>query len=436
MAAVRRILGGILLAVLAAGVTYGVLVTQRERSYRDFVDQGDAALARDDSYAAIEAFSVAISLKEDSMAAHLKRGEAYRRRREYESALRDLRRAAAIDPVSPYPLELLGDVHYGMAASEKDHARARYVRAIESYQGAVALDDRSSRIQYKLGLAAYRAGRLPEAVTALRTSLELDPAFAEAHYLLGVCLRATQQHREAVRALDRAVALNEGFIAAHEELADAYGRLGRWDDRLGHLKALAALDPGPARERALGLGYARAGHLQRALTQLGQARQKYPDDPETFLALGRLWLERAADGDDVELDKALRALAAAIGPTSSSEACTLYGRALLLSGDIVRAEQMFRQAITRFPVEPEAFLYLSDLSMRIGRRAAAHEAIVDYASLVRSENLGVTHLLRLAAAQLAGGRKEEARRALDRALSRDPGNATALSLLKQLSPAD
>jgi Flp pilus assembly protein TadD len=113
---VKRVLGGVLLAVVAAGATYGVIVTQRERSYRDFVGRGDVALAQDDSSAAIEAFSVAISLKGDSMAAHLKRGEAYRRRQEFEFALRDLRTAADIDPVSPYPRELLGDVHYGMAA--------------------------------------------------------------------------------------------------------------------------------------------------------------------------------------------------------------------------------------------------------------------------------------------------------------------------------
>jgi tetratricopeptide (TPR) repeat protein len=389
-------------------------------------------LARDDSYAAIEAFSVAISLKEDSMAAHLKRGEAYRRRQEYESALRDLRRAAAIDPVSPYPRELLGDVHCGMAPREKDHARARYLRAIESYTEALALDDRSARIQYKLGLAAYRAGQMPVAVTALRKSIDLDPAFAEAHYLLGVCFRATQQTREAIRALDRAVALDPSFVAAHEELADAYAHAGRQDDRLVHLKALAALEPGPVRERALGLGYAHAGQLPLALTQLGRARQRYPDDPETFLALGQLWLERAADGDAVELNKALQALSSAVGPTSSSAAFTLYGRALLLSGNVVRAEQMFQQAVTRFPVEPRAFLYLSDVSMRTGRRTVAHQAIIDYAALVRSEALSVPHLLRLADAQFATGRTEEARRSADAVLERDPGNAAARSLSRRL----
>ena len=428
----RRILGGSFLAVLAAGVTYGAIVTQREQSYRDFVLQGDAALARDDSYAAIEAFSVAISLKGDSMAAHLKRGEAYRRRHEYESALRDLRRAAAIDPVSPYPHELLGDVHYGMAPREKDHARARYLRAIESYKQALAIDDRSARIQYKVGLAAYQAGQLRVAETFLRQAIDLDPAFAEAHYLLGVCYRALQQPAQALPALNRAVALDPALVAAHEELADAYAQAGQQGDRLTHLKALAALEPGPVRERALGLGYARAGQLQLALSQLRRARESYPDDPETFLALGQLWLDRAADGDRVELNKALEALSSAVGPTSSSEAFTLYGRALLVAGNVVRAEQMFRQAVTRFPVEPRAFLYLSDVSMRIGRRAAAHQAIIDYAALVLADTLSVPQLLRLADAQLATGRKEEARRSVDAILERDPGNDAAQVLSRRL----
>jgi len=115
---VKRPVGIVVLVVVAIGVLSGVAIRQREVSYAGFVDQGDAALARDDSFAAIEAFSVAISLKGDSMAAYLKRGEAYRRRGEYDAAARDLRRAAAIDPLAIHPRELLGDIDYAMALAD------------------------------------------------------------------------------------------------------------------------------------------------------------------------------------------------------------------------------------------------------------------------------------------------------------------------------
>ena len=66
----KRIVAGIVVAALAGVAVYGFLLTQRERTYHEWVSRGDVALARDDTYAAIEAFSVAISWKRDSMAAH------------------------------------------------------------------------------------------------------------------------------------------------------------------------------------------------------------------------------------------------------------------------------------------------------------------------------------------------------------------------------
>ena len=427
----RRAAGVCLLLVLAGALAYGYAVTQRERAYRTVIERGDEALGRDDSYAAIEAFSVAISLKSDSMAAHLKRGEAYRRRSEFEAALRDLRRAADLDPLAPLPRELLGDVHYTMAGLAGQNARARFTRALERYRESVSLDDGSPRVQYKLGLASYRAGQLPGAITALQAAIRLDERFAEAHYMLGVCLRAAQQTADAVKSVERAVALAPAFLPAREELADAYARLERHEDRLNQLLALLALQPGPARERALGIGYAQAGHLDRAVAQLGHAVRRYPDDAATYVALGRLWLERAETGGRVELNKALQALQG-VGSDSSSEALTLLGRAHLLAGDLVRAEKTLQAA---------ARARNRNASGSTGNRAAerraqvetAQRALVDYAALVGTDVLDVPLLLRLAEAYTRGGNLAEARRVVALALQRDPDSRAAAALQKRLA---
>lgn len=379
----KRAIGLVLLAALTAGIAWGAVVSQRESSYRRAVEQGDAALARDDSFAAIEAFSVAIGHRSDAMAAHLKRGEAYRRRGEYDAALRDLRRAAEIDPLAVHPRELLGDVYYALAAS--DGARqAAFGDAVTRYQEAVALDDRSARLQYKLGLALYRSGQVPEAGAALRRALDLDPQFAEAHYALGLCLRAGRRTDDAAKAMERAVAIAPALLPAREELADIYGSARRYDARLAHLEALAALQPSPAREAQLALAYARAGQFDRAIAQLARATTRYPDDPRVYLTLGRLWLERAEDGGRVELNKALEALENGVGGDSSSEAMALLGRALLLAGDAVRAEAILRQATQRFPVAPAAFLDLAEAARRRGHDALAERALLDHAALTSS----------------------------------------------------
>lgn len=429
----KRLFGFALLAALAAALGYGLVVTRREASYRQFVARGDAALARDDSYAAIEALSVAISLKGSSMAAHLKRGEAYRRRNEFDAALRDLRRAVDLDPMATYPRELLGDVHYARALGDGTSAPALFHRAVERYRQCLHLDDGSARVQYKLGLAFYRGGQVPAAITALQRAISLDPRFAEARYALGLCFRAAEQHAEAVAALEAAVAIAPALLPAREELADYYAALGRYEARLPHLEALVALQPGAQRERALGLGYARAGQLDRAVGQLSHAVRRYPDDADTYVAVGRVWLERAVRGGGrVELSKALEALEGAVGNDSSSEALTLFGRALLLAGDLPRAQQVLEQATTRFPVDPQAFRHLSEVAERRGNLHLAGRALLDHVALVRTDSLSALVLARLGEVHLRRGDIDSARRAIDAALEKAPQNRLALALKRRL----
>lgn len=424
------VLGGLL---LAAGL-YGAAVSRRDTDYRHLIEQGDAALARDDSFAAIEAFTLAQDLKADSMAAYLKRGEAYRRRNEFQNAERDLKRATELDPLAPLPHELLGDVYYGMATAQREFSSARLVQAVEQYAASSSLDDATARVQYKLGLASYQAGQPSNAIAAFRRAIGLDARFAEAHYMLGVCLRGLQQPSEAILSLKRAVALGPAFLPAREELVDLYSRLGRFEDALEELEVLRSLAPSPARERQVGLGYARAGHVDRAVAHLGHTARRYPDDAETFVALGRFWLSRAAPGERVEVNKALEALERGVGTDSSSEALALLGRAQLLAGQLTKAEATLQLATARFPLDPLAFIYLADVAARRGRLDMADRAMLDYAALTRFDAIDIHTLLRIAEASLRAGHTSEARRAASAVLAKDPANAAAQALLLRIAP--
>jgi tetratricopeptide (TPR) repeat protein len=374
---VKRVAAGVILLILVAAALYAWSATKRERRYRQFIEQGDTALSRDDTYSAIEAFSGAIAWRGDSMLGYLKRGEAYRRRGELEAAIRDLRRASDIDPAAPRPVELLGDVNYTLL---------RYDRAADRYQAYIRLDDRSPRIYYKLGLALYEGGHVVPAVSALRSAVSLNDHFAEAYYLLGLCLRDIQKPKESLAALERSVSLAPAMVHAREELAELYGRLGRTEDRLNQLEALLALDPSPSREVALGLAYAAAGQEDRAVLTLGRAAERHPDHPYTYVALGRVWLERAqARHDRVDLSKAIGALQGAIGTDDSSEALMLFGRALLMSSDDELAERMLQQATEKVPADPAAFFYLAEAAERLGHFDVARGALLDYQALEGEE---------------------------------------------------
>jgi tetratricopeptide (TPR) repeat protein len=477
MAPVKRILVGTLVVLLCGAGIYGYIGARRERAFRQVVARGEAALARDDIFAAIESFSGAIVLKDDSMLGYLKRGEAYRRRQQLEAAgrdphqapkfdpdadaaMRDLLRASELDPLAPRPFELLGDVNYAMQ---------RYERAAERYQSYVDLDDRSPRVLYKLALAHYTGRRPVAAVSALKKAIAIDDRLPEAFYLLGLCYRDMQRRDDALRALETAVRLAPALLHAREELADLYGKTGRMDDRLAQLEALLGLNPGPSRQVALGLAYARDGQFDRAVTTLGHAAAHYPDDSYAYVALGRVWLEKTQPhADRVDLSKALGALQEAVGSDDSSEALTLFGRALLLSQDVEAAETVLEEATNKLPVDPQAFYYLADAAERRGHADTARRALLDYRALegeepdarrraafaVRIGDLSMLAadpvravtwyqralearadaplLVKTAEAQLRSGARDAARATIQKALEQDPFSRDARALLRRL----
>jgi tetratricopeptide (TPR) repeat protein len=367
-------------AVFLAGTVYAWNAVRQEREYRSLIASGDTALTRDQTYEAIEDFSGALALNNESMLAYLKRGDAYRRRGELSAALRDLRQASSLDPTATRPLELLGDVNAAMG---------RYERAADEYRRYLAIDDRAPRVLYKLALAYYRNGQSAVAIEPLRRAIALNDRFVEAHYLLAMCLEDQKREADALKSLTTALGINPAFGAAREELASLDLSGGNTREGIEQLEALAALEPtSPQRLVDVGLAYARIGRADMAITRLGAAAERFPQADVVYVALGRVWLETAeAHNDRIALRKALEALQpVAVRATPSSDALALYGRALFLSGDTDGAERTLTQATMKMPIEPMAFVYLADAAKRRGHATIAEDALLKYATLSGSRD--------------------------------------------------
>lgn len=371
----RPVVGVVALVALVAAAAFVWVEVRQEREFRRLVAVGEAALAEGQTFVAIEAFSGAVVLKPGSMLPHLKRGDTYRRRGEFANASRDLLRAAELDETAPQPLELLGDLSAAMG---------RHQRAADYYSRYLQLDDRAAHVLYKLAVAQVRDGRPERAIDPLLAAIALDDGLVEAHYLLGMSLRSQKRYEEALRALTRAVALNAAFVAAHEELAHLYADLGRPRDQIEQLERIAALEPQRAERLVrVGLMYARIGRQDAAILTLGRAAERFPDAQPVYAALGRVWLT-AADvrRDPAAIGKAIEALEGAAGRTdATAETLTLYGRALLLSGQAAAAERALLDAVRRPPVDPQAYRYLEEAATRLGHDSIARAARANYVTL-------------------------------------------------------
>ena len=206
------------------------------------------------------------------------------------------------------------------------------------------------------------------------------------------------------------------------------------------------------------------------MTTLGQAVKKYPDHSYTYVALGRVWLEKAQPRPDrVDLGKALGALEEAIGTDNSSEALTLFGRALLLTQDLDLAERVLQEATEKRPADALAFYYLADAAERRGNVDMARRALLDYRALegdspdaarraalavrigdlsmklrdgaaavtwyqraIEADGADAPLLVRVADAQLLSGDRDAARATVALAIERDPKNRAAVLLQRRI----
>ncbi|MEZ5290240.1 MAG: tetratricopeptide repeat protein [Vicinamibacterales bacterium] len=359
---------------VAAAAVLALVSLRNEREYGRLVSLGDEALTSSDLPAAIEAYTGAITLNPDSMAAHLKRGLAYRRRHELAAALRDLRRAAELDPSAPRAFEWLGDVMLDFG---------RDARAAERFEESVRLDDRQPSVHYKLALARYRAGRPGPAVDAARRAIALAPDLAEGHYLLGLCLRDLGRLDDATAELTTATRLAPAMLAVREARADVYRARGQTSRAVDELNALSALEPErPDRAVAVAVAYARAGRQDAAVLSLGRAAERFPDSGLVLTALGGLWLRAAEAGDPAALGRALTTLArAAQLKDATGDTWTLLGQARLRAGDLVGAERDLREAAAREPVMPDALTALGDVLERRRDLDGARQALARFVAL-------------------------------------------------------
>ncbi|HYE85009.1 MAG TPA: tetratricopeptide repeat protein, partial [Vicinamibacterales bacterium] len=269
----RTTIAVVILALAGVAGVVAFVSLANEREFERKIAEGDAAVAAERPFEAIEAYSGAIALKDDSMVAHYKRGAVYQSQNELEAALRDFRAASDLDPSSLRAIESLGDINVALG---------RHDRAVERYAAFAALDDRNARVQYKLGLSRYRAGRVNDAVAALQQALHLEPAMTDAHYVLGLVLRDRGQLAEARKSLEEAARrAPAGQTAAREALADVYLLDGDFGRAINQLEALAALEPTRAdRVVAVGLTQARAGREDAAVLTLSRAVERFPDAPQ------------------------------------------------------------------------------------------------------------------------------------------------------------
>jgi tetratricopeptide (TPR) repeat protein len=307
--------------------------------------RGEATLALGQEEQARAAFRAAVEAaagdREVLAAAYRGLGISYRRARDLDKAIRELRKAVAEDPRDALARAQLGDALLAHPDVSLEEARRHLDRATRAEEppalawlalGQLALFDgdarsakaaygkaaerasargsRDERVQAFLGLgdAALALGEPTAAFEQFLRALELAPERADIHARAGDARRLARDYEPALECYRRALAYGAGSDVLERALAVALE--GEQIGAAAELAAkLSAQQPGnPHALVAAALSRIDAGALDDADAMLAAALRA-GDDPEVHLALGKLALA-AESGPEGGGRAAVEALAA------------------------------------------------------------------------------------------------------------------------------
>ena len=143
-----------------------------------------------------------------------------------------------------------------------------------------------------------KAGRTREAVALCRDGLMRYPHYTTARLILAKTLAADGQLAAALVELNAILEMSPKDVQCHRLAAEVHRRLGHIDDAVGHLEAVAEIDPGDRESRAL-LSLMRASTPPAA--EASGLSRILGDATFTTVTFGALCLEQGCVEDAVQV---------------------------------------------------------------------------------------------------------------------------------------
>ena len=295
-AEVHRLLG---LARLAAEDTDRGLTELRQSigldaSYeRPRLDLARALFARDQFADAVSVLTDTLAAVPDSGRARYLLALTYQRQGNYEAAMAEMGRAAALAPLLG-----LNSVFQTLGALRR--SQQDYEGAIDAFSRRIALVPNDAAAHHELAEMYFRLSRLSEALAEFTAAVMLDPRRADSYVGLAQVRLRQARFDAASAAARRATELDPAHKEARYVLATSLLRLGRTDESARELETYQQLqaDATALQSKRLELaGYRRdatvsaaSGDHDRAIALLRKALEADPGDASLEVELGVAFL--------------------------------------------------------------------------------------------------------------------------------------------------
>lgn len=191
-----------------------------QKTALDFLREGSRLYRQKKFRQAVEAYTKAIELNPEDVAAYNNRGVAYGKLKEYDRALADYNRTIALSPDDTNAYNNRGIVYYEL--KEYNKALADYNRAIEVTPDDTDAFSNRSAVYYELK-------EYDKSLADCNRAITLAPDNDYAYNNRGFTYYNLKEFDKALADFNRAIELNPDYALAYHNRARVYRALGRED---------------------------------------------------------------------------------------------------------------------------------------------------------------------------------------------------------------
>jgi tetratricopeptide (TPR) repeat protein len=260
-------------------------------------------------------------------------------------------------------------------------SQGKIAEAVELYGKAASLEpfqidpQVNSEALNAIGLALYKAGKFPDAVTAFRKACDLKPGEPDYQSNLGIALSEAGDQPAAITACKEAIHLRPDFGVAHKNLGLALQRLGELDAAIKCYEEAIHLRPEDSQAYSnLGGVYLKKGLPDKAQVACEKARSIQPKNADAHFNLG---LALAAKGRHAD---AVAAFREELVLRKRAETYLQLAHSLELLGKLGDTEEAYRRLLELSPDDAQAHY---DLGVILEARKEYAQAVDSYRQAIK-----------------------------------------------------
>jgi len=288
------------------------------------------------------------------------------------------------------------------------------------YEQILTFKKNSPSIYHAYGVLQTRMKDYDKAIQYLNKSLTIDDKNASVHKDLGVIYLMRNQVEYAKDEFDKAIKLGETDNEILKEAADFYYSISDFEKANKLYKQSLALEKDPYTSLSFGINLIGQNKLEEAFATLEPLMSVLPDNAELLYNLARILYAQK------DYDKAARLAKKAYFIIPTIEIANLMGLSLMNLEDYKGAANIFDKIIEQYPLN----LFVYETLIECYKKLNNNEGLAHtYKMLVDNFQYNEEYIIELSKYLLATGKKEEAKKVLDKAYFEHPSENLKANLI-------